>query len=301
MPAPTEPASPSVLILGIAQDAGYPQAGCRRPCCAPAWSDPARRRHAACAAVVDPASGARWMIDATPDFREQLRMLDDLAPAPDDAGSPGLAGIFLTHGHIGHYTGLMHLGREAMGARGVPVYAMPRMAAFLIANHPWAELVQGGTIVLHDLQADITVGAAPGLSLIPFLVPHRDEHTETVGFRIQGPNRQVLYLPDIDAWEAWDARGMRIEDVLAAADVALLDGTFFTADEVPGRSLATVPHPLIEATLRRLAALPAAERCKVRFIHMNHSNPALVPDGAAARAIAAAGCGLARERERIAL
>lgn len=289
---------PYLLILGIAQDAGYPQAGCRGSCCAPAWADPALRRHAACVAVVDPADGARWLIDATPDFRAQLRMLDETAPCAD---SPGLAGIFLTHAHIGHYTGLIHLGREAMSARAVPVHAMPRMAAFLRANQPWAELVSAGHVDLRPLADGVPVQLNPRLLITPFTVPHRDEHSETVGFRIDGPARRVLYLPDIDGWMDWERQGTRVEDAIAAVDLALLDGTFFAKDEIPGRSIVGVPHPLIEVTLNRIAGLPAAERAKVQFIHLNHSNPTLVLDSAARRAIAAAGCRVADERERIAL
>ncbi len=289
---------PYLLVLGIAQDAGYPQAGCRRACCAPAWGDPALRRHAACVAVVDPASGRRWLIDATPDFRAQLHRLDQMAPC---AESPGLAGIFLTHAHVGHYTGLIHLGREAMGARAVPVYAMPRLAGFLRANQPWAELVGAGHVVLRPLADGTPVPLSPEITLTPFLVPHRDEHSETVGFRIQGAARAILYLPDIDGWEAWERQGTRIEAAITAVDLALVDGTFFAEDEIPGRSIVSVPHPLIVSTLARLAGLPPAERAKLRFTHLNHSNPALDPRSAASRAIAAAGCGVARELERVVL
>jgi len=285
-----------LVVLGIAQDAGYPQAGCRRACCAPAWADPALRRHAASAALVDPATGRRWLIDATPDFRAQLRMLDEAAPCAD---SPGLAGIFLTHAHVGHYTGLIHLGREAMGARALPVYAMPRMRAFLRGNQPWAELIAAGHVALLPLSDGTPVRLTDGLSFTPLSVPHRDEHSETVGFRVVGPERSVLYLPDIDGWEAWERRGTRVEDALAGVDWALLDGTFFAEDEIPGRSIVSIPHPLITSTLARLAGLPAGERAKLRFIHLNHSNPALDPAGAASRAIEAAGCRVAVELERI--
>ncbi len=301
-PTPSAPGSPPaaggpfVVVLGIAQDAGYPQAGCRGPCCAPAWADPARRRHAACIGVVDPASGARWLVDATPDFRAQLRMLDDAAPP---TGVPGLDGILLTHAHLGHYTGLLHLGREAIGARRVPVYAMPRLAAFLGANQPWADLVAHGHVDLRPLEEHRPVPLAPGVTAAPVRVPHRDEHSETVGFRLTGPRRSVLYLPDIDGWEAWDAWGMSIEAVLAGVDVALVDGTFWGPGELGGRRISDVPHPLISSTLERLAPSTPAIRSRVRFIHLNHTNPLLAGEPEVLRRLAAAGCGVARESERI--
>jgi pyrroloquinoline quinone biosynthesis protein B len=291
----TLPAPPFTLVLGTAQDGGYPQAGCHGACCAPAWADPARRRGASCLAIVDPGTGERWLLDATPDFREQLRLLDTVAPV---GTTPGLAGIFLTHGHMGHYTGLMHLGREAMGARGLGVWAMPRLARFLAANEPWAGLIRWGHVRLEPLAAGAPVHLNERLSLTPIAVPHRDEHTETVGFRIAGPDHAVLYIPDIDAWARW---GRELADEIAAVDVAYLDGTFFDGAELPGRDLATIPHPFVVDTLARLAGAPAAEWAKVRFIHLNHTNPLLHPGAPQHRVVAAAGCAVAEMLEHVAL
>ena len=169
--APPVPAAieqgPFVVVLGIAQDAGYPQIGCRGPCCVRAWKDVGLRRHAACLAIVDPQTRERWIIDATPDIRDQLHMLDDAFPVEE---SHGINGILLTHAHIGHYIGLAHLGHEVMGADGIPVFAMPRMRRFLSSHGPWDQLVRYGNIVIEELSADrpvrlndrITVMLSPG-------------------------------------------------------------------------------------------------------------------------------------------
>lgn len=289
------PAGPFVVVLGIAQDGGAPQAGCRRACCAERWLDPAQRRRVASLAIVDPLSHQRWMLDATPDFASQLRTLDAIEPP---ARAPGLDGILLTHGHIGHYTGLMYLGHEAIGARAVAVYAMPRMREFLAGNGPWDQLVRLGNIELEPMSADVEVPLNARITIAPFVVPHRDEYTETVGFRIAGPNRSVLYLPDIDKWDRWERS---IETILCGVDAAYLDGTFFDSDEVPNRDIAEIPHPLITETMHRLRSLPAAERAKVRFIHLNHTNPALQAGSAQRRMIEAAGFRVAAERERVEL
>ena len=288
-------ASPYVVVLGIAQDGGLPQAGCRRECCRKAWADPRRGRRVSCLAIVDPQAPGRWLIDATPDFKDQLRALDALAPVPK---SPGLDGIFLTHAHVGHYAGLMHLGREALGARGVPVHVMPRMQAFLSSNGPWDLLVRLGNIELLPMRDDVAVALSPRVRVTPFLVPHRDEYSETVGFRIEGPGRAVAYVPDIDKWETWDRR---LEDLVAGVDAAYLDGTFYAEGEIPGRSLTEVPHPLIVETMRRLDSLPKAERNKVRFTHLNHTNPALQDGSPAARAIREKGFRIAEQGERFPL
>jgi pyrroloquinoline quinone biosynthesis protein B len=267
----TPPAGPYVVVLGTAQDGGYPQAGTPP---GDAWSA-GRRRLVASLAIVDPISRERWLIEATPDFREQLHALDQLAPAAD---APGLSGIFLTHAHVGHYAGLLHLGREIIGARSVRVYAMPRMRAFLSDNGPWDQLVRLHNIELHALAADSTIRLNERITITPFLVPHRDEYSETVGFRIQGPQRKVVFLPDIDKWERWDAQGVRVEDLVAAADVAYLDGTFYADGEIPGRNMTEIPHPFIVETMKRFETAPATQRERIRFIHLNRTNPAAFAD-----------------------
>jgi len=278
---------PYTMVLGIAQDGGIPQAGCRKSCCTSG-----RHERVASLGVVDPASHRWWLIDATPDFPSQLAAMAAEAPACS------LAGIFLTHAHIGHYTGLMHLGREAMGARGMPVWAMPRMRDFLTANGPWGQLVTLANIELRPLAADSTIALGDSLRVTPFRVPHRDEYSETVGFRIDGPRGAVVYLPDIDKWERWDRR---IEDVIAGASAAYLDGTFFDAAELPGRDMSEIPHPFIVESLSRFATLPAAARKHILFIHLNHTNRAGIAGTAERKRVEAAGCGVAAAGERTAL
>ncbi|MDP2315003.1 MAG: MBL fold metallo-hydrolase [Pseudomonadota bacterium] len=274
---------PFLLVLGVAQDGGHPQPGCTRPCCA----TPGPRHLQASLALVDPDTRQRWILDATPALPEQLARLDDAAPGTLD-------GILLTHAHMGHYTGLLWLGREVMATHGLPLYVLPRLATFLRTNGPWSQLVSLGNVTLQ-------VGAAaqlgPRLRARALQVPHRDEYSETVAWHIQGPTRSALYLPDIDAWESWD---LRLEDVLAGVDAAWIDGTFWADGEL-GRDMAEVPHPRIRDTLARLAALPASERQKVRFTHLNHTNPVLDPTSPEARAVVAAGMSVAWEGERFEL
>jgi pyrroloquinoline quinone biosynthesis protein B len=288
------PEKPYVVTLGIAQDGGAPQAGTKE---APGWSDPRYAHTVACLAIVDPQSGQRWMLDCTPDFPEQLHELDRIAPA--QGRKPGLDGIFLTHAHIGHYTGLMFLGHEVMGARGVPVYAMPKMHAFLSGNGPWDQLVRYGNIELRPLAPDTPVALNERITVEAIPVPHRQEYSEVVGFRISGPERSVLFIPDIDSWEEWDDAGVQIEDQIARVDVAYLDATFYSDQELPGRDMSGFPHPFITHSMDRFASLPAGERTKVRFIHFNHTNPALDPGSDASRAIAGRGFRTARELERV--
>jgi pyrroloquinoline quinone biosynthesis protein B len=281
------------VVLGIAQDGGVPQAG---DTAAAGWDVPERRALVTCLGLVDPLSGERWLFEATPDLPEQLRRLDVLAPAPASTERPGLTGIFVTHAHFGHYTGLGFLGHEVMGARAVPVWAMARMAQFLRTNGPWSQLVRLANIELRELSAGRAVRLNERLSVTPLLVPHRQEFSEVVALRIDGPERSILFLPDIDSWEEWDAQGTRIEDVLRGLDLAFLDGTFWANGEIPGRDMSGFPHPFLVHSLERFAALPDAERAKIRFLHLNHTNPALW-EGPERAALRAAGFEIAREGE----
>jgi len=251
-------------LLGIAQDGGVPHAGCDCANCSRAWVDPAFRQFVACLGLVDRANRQSWLIDATPDFREQLHALHNLAP------DCPLTGIVLTHAHMGHYTGLIHLGREAMDTRDLSVYATPRLANFLRDNDPWSQLVTLRNIELRLLTPGTDIQLSPNLYLTPFLVPHRDELSDTLALVVHGPARRLFYCPDIDTWDRWEHN---LRDFVAGMDVALLDGTFFSHDELPGRDLRQIPHPLAIDTAERLARVD----CDVRLIHLNHTNPLLAP------------------------
>jgi pyrroloquinoline quinone biosynthesis protein B len=277
------------VVLGIAQDGGVPHIGCTQALCVAARADPARRERVAALGLVD--GDRRYLIDATPDLASQLDTLN-ASRVLADKRKP-VDGIFLTHAHVGHYTGLMYLGREALGADAVPVYGTARMVRFLRANAPWSLLVENGNIALHAVTpGDET--AIGNLRVTALAVPHRDELTDTVGFRVRGPSGAVLFIPDVDKWERWDRA---LEDEVRAVDVALLDGTFFDAGELPGRNMAEVPHPLVTDTLARL---PEALRARVRFVHLNHTNR-LLSDPAARAALEAGGARVARDGDVIPL
>ena len=283
-----------IQVLGIAQDAGYPQAGCYAPHCERAWRDATLRRSTSSIAVVDEAAGTKYLFDATPDIREQLYRLHLAAPDHDVE----LAGVFLTHAHIGHYTGLMHFGREASATRGLPVYAMPRMHAFLANNGPWDQLVRLGNIRLEPLADAQVVDLGEALRVTPFLVPHRREYSETVGYRIDGPRRSALFIPDIDKWRDWDTD---IRALVRSVDYALLDATFYADGELPGRDMSKIPHPLVTESMSLFEELTAEEKSRVIFIHMNHTNPLLIDGSPEQAEVENRGFRIAREGMRLEL
>ncbi len=291
--------APYLLLLGTAQDGGYPQIACDEPPCRAARANPALARRVVSALLVDPASGRRWLIDATPDLALQVEAARREAPPPAGPGRPPLfEGIFLTHAHMGHYTGLAQLGREAYACAPTPLYASARMLAFLRGNGPWSLLFEAGHLVAERLDPLSPVELAPGLRITPISVEHRAEFSDTLAFLIEGPRAKILYLPDIDRWE-----GIRpsIEEWLSRVDVALIDGTFYDGAELPGRDLSAIPHPFIATSLARFAAEGPAHRPRILFLHLNHSNPALDPHSSARRTIEEAGMGVARDGQRFAL
>lgn len=287
-PQPSTP-KPYILILGIAQDGGYPHAGCQLDDCQKLFKKGKKEHLVSCIVVVDPASKQSWMIDATPDFPEQLELLEKTTGTK-------LAGIFLTHAHIGHYAGLMHLGREVMGAKQMKVYAMPKMKAFLENNGPWEQLVALQNVVLQPLAANKPVNLTDHLKITPFTVPHRDEYSETVGYQIESANNKALFIPDINKWQLWQ------EDIISKikeVNIALLDGTFYKNGEIPGRDMSEIPHPFVEESMEHFKNLSTKDKAKVHFIHINHTNPLLQKGSAAQKEVRKAGFDIAKEGQRI--
>lgn len=257
-----------LVVLGIAQDAGFPQAGCEKECCAAYYSGKEEKKGVTSLALVDKKNKQYWLFEATPDIAAQLKNLQDYLPAVDYTPD----GIFITHAHIGHYTGLMQLGREAMGAKDIPVWVMPRMDSFIRNNGPWSQLVSLQNIRLNRLNADSTVQLNASFKVTPVKDPHRDEFSETVGFVIESGKKKILFVPDIDKWEKWERD---IAEQLKQVDAALLDGTFYKNGELPGRDMREVPHPFVEESLQKFSVLSSVDKSKIIFIHFNHTNPLL--------------------------
>ena len=253
--AQTSDAKWELVVLGIAQDAGIPHLSCEQPLCAAIRAGKRRAERVSSLGLIDRVSGRAYLFDATPDFNGQVHTLT--GGRPPDA-------IFVTHAHIGHYTGLMYLGRESIGARGVPVYATDRMLEYLGTNGPWSQLIALGNIERRVIEFDRTIAMGGGVRVTAFRVPHRDEFSDTVGYRIEGPRKSAVFIPDIDRWEKWDRN---IRDVANTVDLAFLDGTFASPTEV-NRNIEEIPHPMMPRTRELLKGT----RAKLWFIHINHTN-----------------------------
>jgi pyrroloquinoline quinone biosynthesis protein B len=282
---------PFVVMLGTLQDGGSPHMGCQKDCCKTINPD----KKVVSLGLIDPMSKKKFLFEASPDFVSQTNSLNGLLPS---SGEKTPDGIFITHAHMGHYAGLMFLGREAMNSKAVPVYAMPKMKSFLENNGPWSQLVTLNNIQINPLSEGNWENISQSLKVKPILVPHRDEFSETVGFIIEGPHKKLLFIPDIDKWEKWRSD---IVSLIKEVDHALIDGTFYSAAEVGNRNIAEIPHPLVQESMKLFDSLPAKEKEKIIFIHFNHTNPLLNEQSEEARLVKSKGFRIAKINHRISL
>ena len=256
-----------LTVLGIAQDAGFPQINCDKSCCKAYYDGKEPKQLVSSLGLIDLVANKKWIFDATPDFVEQTQILK----SNHLNNGRIIDGIFLTHAHIGHYTGLMYLGREALGANQIPVYTMPRLKTFLTTNGPWSQLVQLNNISIHQMSSDSTIKLSNSIKVIPLLVPHRDEFSETVGYKISGNSKTALFIPDIDKWHLWN---FNIIDEVRKVDYAFIDASFFSYGELD-RDMSEIPHPFITETTTLFEKESDSIKNKIYFIHFNHTNPTI--------------------------
>ena len=263
----TNQAKQYITILGTAQDGGFPHIGCQKKCCDDFYKGILPKQQVVSLGLVDKESQQKFLFEATPDISTQLADLEKNHLKTNTI----IDGVFMTHAHMGHYAGLLYFGKEALGKKDIPVYAMPKMKEFLSNNGPWSQLVTTQNIVFLNLQKDSIVPLSNALKVTPFLVPHRDEFSETVGYKIEGNTNSALFIPDINKWSLWEKN---IVEEVKKVDYAFIDATFFKEGEI-NRPMSEVPHPFIEETVALFENESLATKNKVIFIHFNHTNPAL--------------------------
>ncbi|MEC8367475.1 MAG: MBL fold metallo-hydrolase [Bacteroidota bacterium] len=251
----------TLKVLGVVQDGGLPHLGSNKLCCDETQS----KRHVTSIMLINNDNNYSYLFDASPDINEQLNFMGDRI-------KKDLKGIFLTHAHIGHYTGLMYFGREALNSKSINVYAMPRMKKFLEQNGPWSQLVSLENILITELNNNSKISLDSNIIVQPFEVPHRPEFSETVGYKIYGPNKKAIFIPDIDKWYLWDKS---IIDEIKKVDYALVDATFYDSKEVNYRDISEIPHPFVIESMKLFDSLNDNEKNKIYFIHLNHTNPLL--------------------------
>ena len=287
---PIHAQSEYIYILGNTQDAGMPHIGCKHKFCLDNFNK-YEEFYVTSIAVVNSDLKKYILFEATPDITYQLNYVKNnifqefLLPEA----------IYITHAHIGHYTGLMYFGREALGSRNLLVKVLPKMSKFLKKNGPWSQLVALNNINIQKTKFDTSYSELSNISVIPIKVPHRDEYSETAGYIITGKNKKALFIPDIDKWEKWDKK---LIDLVEDFDYLLLDATFYDPTEIK-RDISEIPHPLVSETINILDGLGDEIKSKVYFIHMNHTNPMLDPNSDLSKSVINKGFNIARLGQKL--
>jgi len=279
-----------IYILGNTQDAGLPHIGCQHPFCEDGFNV-YEEHYTTSIAVVNSDLKKYILFEATPDITFQLNNLKknifDEFLLPES--------IYITHAHIGHYTGLIYFGREALGAKDQIVRVLPRMSNFLQNNGPWSQLVDINNIKIKEINFGLSTKELTNIHITPFQVPHRDEYSETAGYIIEGKNKKALFIPDIDKWEKWDRD---LSQIAKEFDFLLIDATFYDSKEI-NRDINEIPHPLVTETIDLLSGLNRENRSKVYFIHMNHTNMMLDPNSELSKLVTSKGFNIARLGQKL--
>ena len=271
----------TLKILGVVQDGGMPHLGNNKTCCENIKKD----KYVTSLMLMNNENNESFLFDASPDINKQLNFMGDRI-------KKDLKGIFLTHAHIGHYTGLMYFGREALNSKLVNVYAMPRMKKFLEENGPWSQLVSLQNISIIELSNESKISIDSNVIVQPVEVPHRAEFSETVGYKIYGPNKTALFIPDIDKWYLWEKS---IIDEIKQVDYAIIDATFYNSKEVNYRDISEIPHPFVTESMDLFDSIDIKEKNKIYFIHLNHTNPLINKDSDQYKLVRSKGYNVAEE------
>ena len=256
-----------VTVLGIAQDGGHPQPGCLRPCCANI-TEP----HYPVSLGIRSSEGTNLLIEATRNLGDQFTLW----------GQTNVDHLLLTHAHLGHVDGLGLFGREAIAARDIELHVSDDMYHLIDRTPQWNLMVQQGVFNIRTFTAGDVVFSQGELSIEAVRIPHRAELSDMHAFIIRGPSKSLLFLTDHDTWNetltVHDCSSIRELLAKLNVDIALIDGTFWSEDELAGRNQATVPHPPVLQTLKMLDKKKQGDP-DIIFTHLNHTNPLYNRDG----------------------
>ncbi|HEX6708436.1 MAG TPA: pyrroloquinoline quinone biosynthesis protein PqqB [Albitalea sp.] len=305
-----------ILVLGSGAGGGFPQWNCNCTQCAGLRSGTTRARARTQSSIAVSADGEHWvLLNASPDLGAQVRNQPALHPRGSPRDTP-IKAVVLMDAQIDHVTGLLSL-RE-----GPPIelYCTPCVFEDLTSGLPilptlqhycgvhWHLLPVAG----DDRRAEFRIGALPGLRLhalaiagkAPPYSPHR--HDPAVGDNIAlvvedlASGERLFYAPGLA--HIGDAE----REVMAGASCVLVDGTFWTDDEMiaaglgphTAADLGHLPQSGVQGMVAALAPLSAPRKV---LIHINNSNPILDEDSAQHRELRRHGVEVAHDGMEIEL
>jgi len=261
-----------VVLIGTAQDGGVPQAGCGCSRCVSALRDPSKALHPACC-LVEGSDGSLHLIEASRALPQQL----GIAAISLGMGNTIVPDtVTITHAHLGHIDGLGQFGKEVMGSSGTRLIASKSVIDFIRKRGMISPFK------VNDVESSVPFSPSEkcGFQFEFIPIPHRDEFSDTHAIKVIGPVSSLLFLPDHDDWvETLDMVGQSsIREWLKSLEIdfALIDGTFWSEDELGGRDMSQIPHPPISDTIGRLGRKEDGDP-EVIFFHLNHTNPVIDP------------------------
>lgn len=300
-----------ILVLGSAAGGGFPQWNCNCRNCHGARSGAVRARPRTQSSIAVSVDGKDWVLfNASPDIHAQIRANPCLQPARG-LRDTGIAGVVLIDAQIDHTTGLFML-REG---KPLDIWCTAQVHEDLSTGNPiFKVLSHFCSARWQPLQVapptPFSVPAVPGLRFTPVPLaskappysPHRhDPHPgDNIGVLIEslgsdgGVRHKVFYAPGFGAMEA------HLEPYLADSDCLLLDGTFWTDDEMICLGLSTqtaraIGHLPQSGTGGMIELLSRYARPRKVLIHINNTNPILDEDSAQRAELAAAGIDVAHD------
>jgi len=294
-----------VVVLGAAAGGGVPQWNCGCEVCRKARGEHPELRSTQASIAVS-ADGEHWfLINASPDLRQQLVATPQLHPAKGRLRHSPIAGVILTNGEIDAVAGLLSM-RE-----GSPftIYAHPKVLAILKANSIFDVLseknVRREPIAINvAFEPVLGDGKGSGMEIEPFTVPGtsawylRDKmhpggnasEGDTLGLciRDKATNRHFCFIAACA--EVTDALKSR----LAGAPLVFFDGTVWRDDEMIAQGLGTktgqgMGHISMSGTSGAIESLAGLDIDRKVFLHINNSNPALLAGSAERKALELAG------------
>jgi pyrroloquinoline quinone biosynthesis protein B len=282
-----------VVVLGAAAGGGVPQWNCGCAVCLTARGEP--KLQSTQASIAISADGDHWfLINASPDLRQQLIATPQLHPKAGILRHSPIAGVILTNGEIDAVAGLLSM-RE-----GSPftIYAHARVLAILKANSIF-DVLSEKNVRRQRIDADqafepsLPDGSLCGIEILPFAVPGKaawylegkahpaggdDGAGDTLGLRIKDKRGGKFFYFIAACAGVTDELKRR----LAGAPLVFFDGTVWRDDELIAAGLSNktgqaMGHIAMSGERGAIAALDGLDIGQKLFLHINNSNPALLP------------------------
>ena len=285
-----------VVVLGAAAGGGVPQWNCGCPVCQAARTDHPELQSTQ-ASVVISIDGDHWfLVNASPDLRQQLIVTPQLHPRPGSLRHSPIAGVILTNSEVDAVAGLLSM-RE-----GSPftIYAHARVLAILKANSIF-NVLNEKNVRRQPIEVDsafeptLPDGSPSGIEILPFAVPGKgawylegkahpagdDGAGDTLGLRIgDRASGKYMYFLAACANVTNDLRSR-----LTGASAVFFDGTVWRDDELIAAGLGNktgqgMGHIAMSGDSGAIAALANLDVGQKIFLHINNSNPVLLRDSA---------------------